>query len=194
MATWAPAGRALIFRCPTTKERTTGWLSALSLRQTRKLLCRSLRAVRFEGAGKFLRDSRGGRGFDSRALHQVDELTVAEERDGRRRRRIALEVAAGAVGGFAVLAGEDGDRVVGLGGVLQCETHSRAHLAGGAAADRVHYDHCGSGLVDGGVDFFGGAGFGDAGAGKFFAHRDDHHLWVHFCCLLAVLLLFDCTG
>ena len=34
------------------------------------------------------------------------------------------------------------------------------------------------------VDVLGGAGFLDAGAGEFFAHRDHHELWVHVVGLL----------
>jgi len=42
--------------------------------------------------------------FDDKALHEVDEFAVAQDGDGRRGRRIALEVAPRALSGFAILA------------------------------------------------------------------------------------------
>ena len=71
-----------------------------------------------EGADQFAGDLLGGGLLDDGALHQVDELAVAQDGDGGGAGRIAFKVAAGALSGFAVLAGEDGDLVVGLvGGV-----------------------------------------------------------------------------
>ena len=40
------------------------------------------RTVGVEGAGEFLGDGGGGGGLDGGALHQVDELAVAEDGDG----------------------------------------------------------------------------------------------------------------
>ena len=87
---------------------------------------------------------------------------------------MTLEVAAGALSGFAVLAGEDGNGLVGLGGVLEREADAGAHLAGGAAADGVHDQHRRSGLGDRRVDFGAGARFEDTGFGQLFAHRNEH--------------------
>jgi len=89
------------------------------------------------------------------------------------------EVGAGFFGGFAVLAGEDGDGVVRGRSVLHGEANGGAHLAGGASADRVDdKDGC-SGLGERGVDFGCGAGFLEACAGELLAHRNQHNLWVH---------------
>ena len=86
---------------------------------------------------------------------------------------MAFEVAAGALRGFAILAGEDGDLVIGLvGGVGEGQAHAGAHLACGASADGVDDQQGRAGLGQSGVDVFGGAGFLDTGADEFFAHRE----------------------
>src|ERR1700753_1338590 len=66
---------------------------------------------------------------------------ASDKRAGRRGRwrwkggrgggRGAAEARTGAVGGFTVLAGEDGDGLIGLDGVLQGKADAGAHLAGG---------------------------------------------------------------
>ena len=111
-----------------------------------------------------------GGGLDGGALHQVDELAVAQDGDSRRGGRMTAEVTAGALGGVAILTGEDGDGVVGPGGVLQRHAHAGAHLACGAAADGVDDEHRRAGGGDGRVDLGRGAGFVDTGAGELFAH------------------------
>jgi hypothetical protein len=152
-------------------------------------LGRGLGAVGVERAGEFLSDGRCGRGFDGRALHEIDELAVAEDGDGGRGGRMTLEVAAGALGGFAVLAGEDGNGLIGRGGVLEGEANAGTHLAGGATTDGVDDEKGGSGLGEGGIDLSGGAGFEDACLGELFTHGDDHQLWIHRCCLLCFVVL-----
>jgi hypothetical protein len=142
-------------------------------------LCSSFGAVGVEGAGEFLRDGRCGRGLDRGALHEVDELSVTQNSDGGRGGRMAAEVAACLLGSFAVLAREDGDGVIGFGGVLHGETNAGAHLAGGASADRVDNDHRCTGLGYGGIDVGSGAGLGQAGASQLFAHWNYHNLWIH---------------
>src|SRR6185437_5886703 len=67
-----------------------------------------LGAVGVEGARQLLGDCRGRRGLDGRPLHEVDQLAVAEDGDGWGGGRVSAEVAAGALGGVAVLSGEDG--------------------------------------------------------------------------------------
>ena len=128
-------------------QEKRGWRlpSSLELLTCAVTLRYRLGAVGVEGAGEFLGDGGGGGVLDGRALHEVDELAVAEDGDGGRGGGMALEVAAGALGGLAILAGEDGDGLVGLGGVLEGETDAGAHLAGGATADGVHDEHGGSG-------------------------------------------------
>ena len=132
-----------------------------------------------EGAGEFLGDGGRGGALDGGALHEVDELAVAQDGDGGRAGRIAGEVVAGALGGFGILPGEDGDGLAGGGGVLQGHAHGGTHLAGGASADGVDHQQGGSGLGQRGIHLGGGAGFLDAGAGELFAHGDEHDLWVH---------------
>ena len=134
-----------------------------------------------EGADQLAGDLLGGGLLDDVALHEIDQLAVAEDGDGWGAGRVALKVAAGAFGGFAVLAGEDGDFVVGrAGGVAKSQTDARAHFAGCTAADGVDYEKGCARLGEGGVYVLSGAGFCDTGADKLFAHRDYHQFWVHF--------------
>src|SRR4051812_39386784 len=102
---------------------------------------------------------------------------------------MALEVAAGALCGLAVLSGEYGDGVVRGVGMLQRHTDTGTHLACGAAADGVHHDHRSSWLSEGFIDFFGGARFGKAGLGELLAHGDNHQFGVHS----EISCLYDCT-
>ena len=113
---------------------------------------------------------------------------------GRGCGRVAFKVAAGAIGGFAVLAGEDGDLVVGqVGGVAEREADAGAHFAGRAAADGVDDQQGCAGLGEGRVYVFGGAGFSDSSAHEFLAHGDDHQFWIHVCLRQgSCLLLFYC--
>ena len=92
---------------------------------------------------------------------------------------MAAEVATRLVSRFAVLAGEDRDGMVGLGGVLHGHADARAHLAGSAATDGVHDEHRCAGLGDRRVDIGSGTGFTYTGAGKLFAHRNHHNFWIH---------------
>ena len=132
-----------------------------------------------EGADEFAGDLLGRGLLDDVALHEVDELAVAQDGDGGRAGGIAFEVAAGALRGFAILASEDRDLVIGLmGGVGQRQADAGTHLSRGASADGVDYQQGGARLGEGGVDFFGGAGFLDTGAHQFFAHRDHHDFWI----------------
>src|SRR5205807_137777 len=87
------------------------------------LMYRRRGAVGVESPCQFLGDNRSSRGFDRGALHQVDELAVAQDGDGGRSGRVAGEVAAGLLGGLAVLAGEDSDGLVGLGAVLHSDAN-----------------------------------------------------------------------
>src|SRR5581483_3058147 len=68
--------------------------------------------------------------FDIAALHHVDELSVSQNADRGRGRRIAGEVGARAIGGFGILAREHGNDLVGLGGMLQSHAHGGPHAAG----------------------------------------------------------------
>ena len=146
------------------------------------LLDSGLGAELVEGADQFAGDLRGGGLLDDVALHQVDQLAVAQDGDGRRGGRVPLEVAAGALGGLAVLACKDGDLVVGqVGGVGNGHAHARAHLAGRASADGVDHQQGGAGCGNRRVHVLGGAGFLDSGAGEFLAHGNDHQFWVHVC-------------
>ena len=96
--------------------------------------------------------------------------------------RITLKVAAGALCGFAVLAGEDGDLVVGLaGGVGQRHANAGTHLSRCAAADGVDDQQRCAGCGESRVHVLGGAGFLNSGAGEFLAHGDDHQFWIHVC-------------
>src|ERR1700728_1820272 len=66
-------------------------------------LCGCWGAVGIERACQFLGNRRRGRSLDGRALHQVDELAVAQDLDCGRRGGMSAEVAAGLLGGVAVL-------------------------------------------------------------------------------------------
>ncbi len=76
-------------------------------------LGRGLGAELVERADQFAGDLLRRGLLDHEALHQIDELAVAQDGDGRRGRRIALKIAARALRGFAILPGEDGDLVIG---------------------------------------------------------------------------------
>ena len=69
------------------------------------------------------------------------QLAVAQQADRGRRRRVAGEVLARAVGGLDVGAGKDGRQHVGPVLVLQRLRDAGPRLAGGAAAHRIHDQH-----------------------------------------------------
>src|SRR6185437_15945431 len=118
--------------------------------------------------------------LDDVALHEVDELAIAQDGDGRRTGRIVFEVAARAIASFSVLAGKNGDLAIGpVLGIGQRQTHARAHSARSASTNGVDDDHRCSGLIHGRFNVFGGAGFLNAGAGQFLAHGDHHDFWIH---------------
>ena len=124
------------------------------------MLGSGFRAELVEGADQFAGDLLGGGLLDDETLHEVDQLAVAQESDGGGGGRIAVEVAAGALGGFAVLAGEDGDFVVGkVGGVGERKAHAGAHLARRASADGVDNQQSCARLGQRRVNVFGGTGF-----------------------------------
>jgi len=88
-------------------------------------LRRGLGAEFVEGADQFAGDLRGGGLLDDGALHEVNQLAVAQDGDRRGSGRVAFEVAAGAISGFAVLSGEDCDFVIGkVGGAGQGEPYA----------------------------------------------------------------------
>jgi len=155
-----------------------------------------------EGPDQFAGDLLGGRLFDYKALHQVNQLAVAQDCDGGRGGRIALEIGSSALCGFAVLTGENGDLAIGLiWRVGESQPHSRPHLAGGTAADRVDYQESRSGLCKCSVDLFCSACLIDARAHQFLTHRDDHQFWIHvtsgkgtLCLLPFYRKLADSTG
>jgi hypothetical protein len=95
---------------------------------------------------------------------------------------MALEVGAGAVGCFTILAGKYRDALVRQCGVVESHTNGGTHLSSRAAANRIDDEHRRAWLGERRVDFFGGARFLNACAGQLFAHWNDHNLWVH-CCL-----------
>ena len=92
-------------------------------------LCRGLGAEGVEGAHEFAGDVLRGGLLDDGALHEVDQLAVAQDGDGGRAGRMAFKVAAGALRGFAVLAGKDSDLTIGrVGAIGESETDAGAQL------------------------------------------------------------------
>ncbi len=116
----------------------------------------------------------------TKALHEIDEFAVAKNRNCGRRGRVAIEVAAGAVGGFAILTGKDCDLVVGLACcVRQGQPNAGAHLA----AAQPHIEFTTNIVVPGraSAESTSSAVFVSSmpGAHKLLAHRNYHNLWVH---------------
>jgi UDP-N-acetylmuramate dehydrogenase len=114
---------------------------------------------------------------------------------------MAAKVAARLLRRFAILSRENGDTLSRRRAVLQCQAHCRAHLAGGATAYGVDYEHRSAGLSQCRIHFVCGACFLQTGARKFFAHRDKHDLWVHEFLLrklpvrkLLQIRLYGCLG
>jgi hypothetical protein len=66
-----------------------------------------------EGARQLLSDHWGRSRFDRRALHQVDELAIAQDGDGRRCRWMTVKIGTRPFGGLAVLSRKDRDRLIG---------------------------------------------------------------------------------
>src|ERR1700743_1885005 len=81
----------------------------------------SFRAELIEGARKFLCNGLSRVALDDETLHQIHELAVAQNSNRGRSRRIAFKVRAGALGRFTILTSENGDRLIGKSGVLQCK-------------------------------------------------------------------------
>src|SRR5688572_8774105 len=75
-------------------------------------------AVLVERADEIVRDVVCRTAFDLPALEHEHDLAVLHERNLRRRRRIAGEIAARSLGGVGVLAGENRGEMVGLRRVL----------------------------------------------------------------------------
>src|SRR5581483_4728343 len=95
---------------------------------------RCLSAELVEGSGQVSRDVLGVAIFDVATLHEIDELAIAKEADRGRRGGIVFKIAASLLGGVAVLAGKNADRLVGHDGVFEGKAHARPHTAGGATA------------------------------------------------------------
>ena len=128
-------------------------------------------AVLVEGGDEVVGDHLGRPALDLVALHQIDELAALEDADRGRRRWIAGEVPAGAIGGCRVGAGEDRRRDVRRDGVVEGEGDAGPGLAGGAPAHRVDDNHQRSrGRLDRLVDRIGRPQFLDTQAGQFVAH------------------------
>src|SRR5579863_2678669 len=81
--------------------------------------------------------------FDVAALEHVDEFAVAQKSDRGRRGRVTGEVAAGLLGGFAVLAGENGGENFGARVVCESACDCGARFASCASADGIHDDERG---------------------------------------------------
>src|SRR5579863_10240934 len=92
------------------------------------------------------------------ALDHMNQLSIAKQRNRRRRRRIPRKIAASAVGGIFVLSGENREQLLWARGILQRDANRRPHAPRRASANRIHDHHRGSRLVDNGaIDFLGGA-------------------------------------
>src|SRR5208337_5533491 len=101
-------------------------------------LCRSFCAVGVEGTHELAGDVLRGGLLDDGALHKVDQLAVAQNGDRRRAGRMAFEVAAGALRGFAVLTGKHSDLAIRrVGAVGERETDAGASFARRATANGV---------------------------------------------------------
>src|SRR5262249_34884933 len=132
------------------------------------------RAVRVERLRQLLRDGHRVATLDVAALHHVDELAVAQQRNRRRRGRVASEVLARTIGGLEVEAGEDRRHRVRPREVAQRQRETGPGLAGGAAADRVDDDHQRPRRVaDRRIDVGGGPQLTDTEVAQLFAHRRD---------------------
>ncbi len=139
-----------------------------------------LRAELVEGADQFAGDLLCCRLLDDVALHQVDQLAVAQNRHCRRGRRLAFEVAPRTRRSLGVLTGKDCDLALGLvGRVGQRQAHARSHLAGGATTDGVHYEKRCAGLRESCINVLSSTGFFDPGAHKLLTHGNYHNFWVH---------------
>jgi hypothetical protein len=77
-----------------------------------------------------------GATLDTVARHEVDQLSIFEQRNGGATGGNVLEVAAGLLGGLGFLSGKNRDQVVGAIFVLQSQMNSRPRLTCGAATNR----------------------------------------------------------
>ncbi len=75
--------------------------------------------------------------LDPVARHEVDQLSIFEQRDGGAAGRNVLEVAPGLLGGLGLLSGKYRSQVIGASFVLQSQMNSRPRLPCGAAANRI---------------------------------------------------------
>src|ERR1700684_3422901 len=136
------------------------------------------RAEFVKGAGELFGNGLGCAALDNEALHEVHQLAIAKNGDGRRSGRIVFEVGAGALGSLAVLAGENGDLVIGSDGIAQGQAQAWAHTAGSAAANGIDHDHGCAGGGERRVDGFGRTRFLKAGACELLTHGDEHNFWI----------------
>src|SRR6266702_1482780 len=138
-----------------------------------------LGAVRIERPRKLLGDRRCCRGLNRRPLHQVHQLSIAQNRNRQRGRRMSAEVAACLLGRLAILTGEHRHRVLRCCAMLHRQPNPRTHLARRATANRVHHHHRRSGLGHRGINLCRTAYFLQTGASQLLAHRNHHNLWIH---------------
>src|SRR5580693_7847460 len=104
--------------------------------------------------------------FNIATLDHMNQLSVAKQRDRRRRRRISRKVAASPVGGFFVLSSEHREHLLGARRILQRNPDSRTHAAGGASADGIHHYHSRPSLAGNGtIHFFSTSQFLNSHAG-----------------------------
>src|SRR5215469_113067 len=83
-------------------------------------------------------------GFNLGTRHEVHELAVAQQSDGRRRWRIWREVVSSLLSGVAVLTGKDCDGLIRLrSSLLQGQSNSGTHLACCTSTYRVDNHHRG---------------------------------------------------
>src|SRR6185369_505125 len=119
--------------------------------------------------------------LDVAALHHVDNLSVAQQGNRRRRWWVSCKIRAGPIGSFLILTGKNTEQLLRPAGVLQRSSDRRPHTAGGASANRVHHYHGRARLIrQGAINISRGAEFFDAEPGQLFAHRNHHDLWIHF--------------
>src|SRR5579864_211587 len=80
-------------------------------------------------------------GFNVAALHHVDQFSIAQNSNGRRRGGISSKVPPGSLSGFAVLTRKDRDHPFRPDAVLDHRPYRWTHSAGGAPANRIHHHH-----------------------------------------------------
>src|SRR5690349_21128974 len=168
--------RLAIIPAPSAIKRFNSNLTPIPIRIDAKL--RS--AVLVERADQILGDRVRGTSLDLPPLEHEDHLAVLHQRDLRRRRRIAGEIAASARSSIRVLAGEHGGELIGLGAVLQRHRDGRARHPRGTTADGIHdHERRTLRILELRVDFVGRAELLHAKSRELFTHGGYEALVVH---------------